>query len=224
VTVSRERKGVLAQPGGTTGTSFGGGVAVTFAQSARCFPRSRLPAKLAMFLLSLTNPLNSGIAANGGVGGIDHDHFVVFVSGVFSNPVRVEHAERPDLTAHALLGNGLEGALELHLVDAMVGGLAVGAALGDGLLTGTAADAHAVNDESLLGAVSQASGLFDPGRLRSAMDSRELPVLPSSDAKKKAHHVTLLLPPQLVDVFVRPHCSKTYLSLKMLSFNVEKKI
>ena len=48
----------------------------------------------------------------------------------------------------------MKGALELHLVDAVVGGLAVGAALGDGLLTGTAADAHAVNDESLLGAVS----------------------------------------------------------------------
>ena len=69
-----------------------------------------------------------------------------FLSVLFRNFLK-KHLSLPT-------GNGLEGALELHLVDAMVGGLAVGAALGDGLLTGTAADAHAVNDESLLGAVS----------------------------------------------------------------------
>ena len=50
--------------------------------------------------------------------------------------------------------DGLERALEFHLVDTMMSGLAVGAALGDGLLAGTTADAHAVDDESLLGAIT----------------------------------------------------------------------
>ena len=48
----------------------------------------------------------------------------------------------------------MKRALEFHLVDTMMSGLAVGAALGHGLLAGTATNAHAVDDESLLGAVT----------------------------------------------------------------------
>ena len=40
------------------------------------------------------------------------------------------------------------------MVDAVVSGLAIRASLGDGLLAGTAANADAVDDESLLRAVS----------------------------------------------------------------------
>ena len=60
-----------------------------------------------------------------------------------------------DMTLRSLrTGDGLKRALELHLVDTMMSGLAVGATFGDGLLAGTTADAHAVDDESLLGAVT----------------------------------------------------------------------
>ena len=48
----------------------------------------------------------------------------------------------------------MERALELHLVDTVVSGLAISAALGDGLLAGTTADTNAVDDKSLFGAVA----------------------------------------------------------------------
>jgi len=205
--VASEREGVLAQPGGAARTSLGGGVAMAFAQSARRLASGRLATKLAMFLLGFADPLDPGITANGGVGGVDHDHFVVLVGRVFAHPVRVEHTERPDLSAHALLCDGLKRALEFHLVDTMMSGLAVGAALGDGLLAGTTADAHAVDDESLLGAITQTPSLLNSGWLRRAMNSGQLPVLPSSDAEEEPHDVRLLFAPQLVHVFVRPHVS-----------------
>ena len=53
-----------------------------------------------------------------------------------------------------LTGDGLKWTLEFHLIDAMVGRLAISASLGDGLLAGTTANADAVNDESLLRAIS----------------------------------------------------------------------
>jgi len=205
MTVAGEGEGVLAQPGGAARASLRCGVAMAFAQSAGRLSGGRLATKLAMFLLGFADPLDPGIATNGGMGGIHHDHFVVLVGRVLADPVRVEHAEGSDLAAYALLGDRLKRALEFHLVDAMMSGFAVRAAFGDGLLAGTAADAHAVDDETLLGAVAQAPGLFNPGWLSSAMDSRQLPVLPGPHAKKKSHNVGLLFPPQLVYVFVRSH-------------------
>jgi len=205
VAVTSEREGVLAQPGGAAGTAFRGGVAMAFAQSARRLASGRLSTKFAMLLLGLTNPLDSGITTDGGVSGIDHDNFVVLVRGVLSDPVRVQDAKGSDLTANTLLRDGLERALEFHLVDTMMSWLAIGAAFGNGLLARSASDADAVDHETLLGAISQAASLLDTGRLRGAMDPRELPVLPGSNAKKKPHDVTLLLTPQLVDVFIRPH-------------------
>jgi len=213
VTVASEREGVLAQPGGATRSSLGGRVAMSFAQAARRLAGSRLSTKLAVFLLSLADPLDSGIAADSGVGGVHHDDFVVLVGGVLTHPVRVKHAERANLATHAFLGDGLKRALELHLVDTMMSGLAVGATFGDGLLAGTTADAHAVDDESLLGAITQTPSLLNSGWLRRAMNSGQLPVLPSSDAEEEPHDVRLLFAPQLVHVFVRPHAS-----VKILKF------
>jgi len=203
--VAGEGEGVLSQPGGATRASLRSGVAMSFAQSARRLSGGRLATELAMFLLGFADPLDPGIATNGGMGGIHHDHFVVLVGRVLADPVRVEHAEGPDLAAYALLGDRLQRALEFHLVDTMMSRFAVSAAFGNWLLAGTAADAHAVDDETLLGSVAQAPGLFNPGWLSSAMDSRQLPVLPGPHAKKKSHNVGLLFPPQLVYVFVRSH-------------------
>jgi len=214
VTVASEREGVLAQPSGATRSSLGGRVAMSFAQAARRLAGSRLSTKLAVFLLSLADPLDSGIAADSGVGGVHHDDFVVLVGGVLTHPVRVKHAEGADLATHAFLGDGLKRALELHLVDTMMSGLAVGATFGDGLLAGTTADAHAVDDESLLGAVTQAPGLLNPGRLGGTVDSGQLPVLPGSNAEEKPHDVGLLFTPQLVHVFVRPHLVLNLISLQ----------
>jgi len=203
--VSGEGKSVLSEPGGATRSSLGGGVSVAFAQSTRSLASGRLATQFAMLLLRFADPLDARISTDGRVGRVDHDDFIVFVGGILTDPVGVEDAERTDLATDAFLGDGLERALELHLVDTVVSGLAISAALGNGLLAGTTADTNAVDDKSLLGAVAQSACLLNTSRLRGAVHARQLTVLPRADAEQKSHHVGLLLPPQFVDIFISAH-------------------
>ena len=57
MTISGEGESVFPEPGSATGTPFGGGIAMSFAQSARRLTSSRLSTQLAVFLLRLANPL-----------------------------------------------------------------------------------------------------------------------------------------------------------------------
>jgi len=176
-----------------------------------------------MLLLRLANPLDARISADGSVSWVDHDNFIVFVGRILANPVGIEDAERSDLATDALLGNGLKRALELHLVDAVVSGLAVGASFGHGLLAGTAANSDAVDDESLLRAISQSARFLDTRRLGSPVHARQLTVLPGADAQKKSHHVGLLLTPKFVDIFISSHVGAlTKTILKILNILIKQ--
>lgn len=101
-----------------------------------------------------------------------------------------------------LLSNRAVGALELEVLNTLVAGLTVNDTLLVGALAATAADADAVNHVALLGLVTEATGLVRARGTRSAMDGRELTVLPASHAKQKAHHIRLLFLPKFLKVFV----------------------
>ena len=58
---------------------------------------------------------------------------------------------------------------------------------------------------TLLGLVAQPARLVGPGGARGPVQRRELAVLPAAHPEQKAHHVRLLLPPQLLDVLVSAH-------------------
>jgi len=203
--VSGEGESVLPLPGSASRTSLGGGITMTLAKSTRRLAGSGLSAQFAMLLLSLANPLNLRVSADGSMGRVDHDDFVIFVGRVITNPIGIQNAKRTNLATDTFLSNGLERALEFHLIDSMVSGLAVRAALGNGLLTRTAADADAVDHKPLLGAVSQPARLLYASWLRRPVDARQLTVLPSADAKKESHHIALLLTPQFVDILIGAH-------------------
>jgi hypothetical protein len=79
---------------------------------------------LAVLVDGLDDPVDTGIAADGLVLGVDEDDFVVLVGRVLVDPVRVEDAQVGAAAADTLLGGGLEGSLVLELVDTLVGGLA----------------------------------------------------------------------------------------------------
>ena len=79
---------------------------------------------LAVLVDGLDDPVDTGIAADGLVLGVDADNLVVLVGGVLVDPVGVEDAEVGAAAADTLLSGGLEGALVLELVDTLVGGLA----------------------------------------------------------------------------------------------------
>ena len=79
---------------------------------------------LAVLVNGVDDPANAGIEANGLVGGVDEDDFVVLVGRVLVDPVRVEDAQVGAAASDTLLSGGLEGTLVLELVDTLVGGLA----------------------------------------------------------------------------------------------------
>lgn len=87
----------------------------------------------------------------------------------------------------------------------MMDRLAVGRTLGHRAFAATTADANSVYDVSLLGLVAQPPRFVGPGGAGSPVQRGQLAVLPAADPQQEAHHVRLLLPPQLLDVLVRAH-------------------
>jgi hypothetical protein len=79
---------------------------------------------LAVLVNGLDDPVDTRVAADGLVLGVDEDDFVVLVRRVLVDPVGVEDAEVSAAFADTLLSGGLERALVLELVDTLVGGLA----------------------------------------------------------------------------------------------------
>ena len=59
--------------------------------------------------------------------------------------------------------------------------------------------------QTLLGFVAESTSFVRSSGARSTVNRRQLSVLPDTDPKQETHHVTLLLPIQLLDVLVRTH-------------------
>lgn len=123
------------------------------------------------------NPVDARVAADSLVLRVDEDNLEVLVGRVLVNPVGVEDTEVGTSATDTLLGGGLERTLVLQLADTLVGGLAVCDTLGYGSLAATTTNADAVDDEALLGLVSQSAGLVRARRTRSAVDDVQLSVL-----------------------------------------------
>ena len=99
-------------------------VSVSLAQTTALLASGGETTALAVLVHRLDDPVDTGIAADGLVGGVDEDDFVVLVGRVLVDPVGVEDTEVSAAAADTLLGSGLEGALVLELVHTLVGGLA----------------------------------------------------------------------------------------------------
>ena len=56
-------------------------------QSSSLLSSGGKSSKLAMLVNRLGNPVDFGVVSDGGVVGVDTDHFIVFVCSVLSNPV-----------------------------------------------------------------------------------------------------------------------------------------
>jgi hypothetical protein len=79
---------------------------------------------LAVLVDGLDDPVDTGIAADGLVLGVDENDLVVLVGRVLVDPVRVEDAQVSAAASDTLLSGRLERTLVLELVDTLVGGLA----------------------------------------------------------------------------------------------------
>merc|ERR1712122_288350 len=104
--------------------------------TARTLASSSKTTELPMLLHGGAHPVDLGVAGDGGVVDVDHDHLVVLVGRILANPVRVKNPESLESTSNPLLSNRLEIPLRLLLVDRTGGlGLTIGATLGDWALT-----------------------------------------------------------------------------------------
>jgi hypothetical protein len=72
------------------------------------------------------DPVDAGIAADRLVVGVDEDDFVVLVDTILVNPVGVQDTKPSTATSNTFLGGRTERALELEVVDTLVGGLTEG--------------------------------------------------------------------------------------------------
>jgi len=151
------------------------------------------------------DPVDTGVLPDGLVGGVDQDDLVVFVGRVLVDPVGVQDTEVTTDAANTGLGDGLVVAGVLELVNTVASGLAVGLTLDDGPLATTTANAHAVDDEALLGLVAEPAGLVRARGAGGAVDGGELTKLPAAHAEDEAQHIRLLLLVELLNVLVGTH-------------------
>lgn len=163
---------------------------------------------LAVFVHGFGNPVDGGVLANGREHGVDENDLEVLVDGVLVDPVRVEHAQGGNTAADPLLGEKAERALALALVAALVLRATVNDALLCLLLHVAAADTHAVNNVARFRLETKRARAIRPARAHSAVDVRQLTVLPAANAKQKAEHVRLLVSRNLLQVLVGTHLER----------------
>jgi len=95
---------------------------VALVETPALLSRSSETAHLAVLVHGLDDPVDAGILADGLVLRVDEDDFKVLVGAVLVDPVGVEDAQVGAAASDALFGDGAERALELELVDTLVGG------------------------------------------------------------------------------------------------------
>lgn len=171
--------------------------------------------KFSVLVNGVGDPVKSGVVSDGIVDGVNHDDFVEFVSSVLSNPVRTENSKGSESLSGSFFSDGALVSLELKLVDTLTLGLTVNNTLGDGFLSATSSDSDSVDDNTLLGFVAQSSCLIRSRRLSNSVKSGELSVFPGSKTEDEAHHIGLLLFPELFEIFVGAHTNR----LTMVYFN-----
>jgi len=151
--------------------------AVALVETTRLLACGSEATALAVLVDGVADPVDAGVAADGFVVGVDKDDLVVLVGRILVDPVGVENAQVGATAANTLLSGGTERALVLELVHTLVGGLAIGGALGNRPLAATTADTHAVDDIALLGLVAKAAGLVRAAGPRGTVDDVQLTVL-----------------------------------------------
>jgi hypothetical protein len=157
---------------------------------------------LTVLVDGVDDPVDSGVTADGLVGGVDEDDFEELVGGVLVDPVRVQDAQVGAFAADTFLGGGTEGALVFELVHTLSGGLTEDGTLLDRALTTTTADTDTVDNVPLLGLVTQATSLVGAGGAGSTVDDVQLTVLPAADTKQEADDIRLLLLVEFFQVLV----------------------
>lgn len=174
LTVTGEGEGVAATVGSLAATTLDLVVKMTLAETTVLAAGGGETTGFAVLVDGGDDPVDAGIATDGGVGGVDEDDLVVLVGGVLVDPVGVEDAKVGATATDAVLSSVTQGALVLELGDTLVTGLTEDGTLVDGPLTTTTADANTVDNVTLLGLVAHATSLVGAGRTGGTVDHVQL--------------------------------------------------
>merc|ERR1719445_1125026 len=131
--LSVELEGVPPEPARPPGAALGLGELASLADASGALAGGGEAAELPVLHDGAAHPVDLGVARDGLVVRVDHDHLEVLVSGVLSDPVRVEDAKPLEPSSDTFLG--------------------------DGALAAAATHGDAVDDEALLVLVAEAPGL-----------------------------------------------------------------
>lgn len=206
VSVSPQRQGVVLLPGVTT-TSLGLGEQVALGNTSGLLSSRSKTSGFSVLVHGVDNPVVSGVSSDGLVRGVHQNDLVVLVGGVLVDPVRVQHSQVANSLTNTLLSSDSRRLLVLELRNTLVGGLTVGGTLGHWSLSATSSDSDTVDHETLLGLVTQSSGLVGSRRSGGSVDDVLLSVLPASDSQQESGDIGLLLSLQFLEVFVGTHFS-----------------
>ena len=108
-------------------------------------------AVLAMLVHSLRNPVDARVTLDCLMSRVNQDHLIKLVSGILSNPVRIEDTETAQLATSTLLSNRAVRTLVLQRVHTMGLGLTIRLTLHNRALATTTLHTNAVDNKSLLG-------------------------------------------------------------------------
>jgi hypothetical protein len=205
LTVTTEGEGVATLPGSATTRALGVVETVTLSMTTGLSADGGKTTGLTTLVNGVGDPVDTGIAADGLVRGVDKDDLKVLVGGILVDPIRVQHTEIGALLTDTLFGGGAEGALVLKLVDTLVDGLTVSGTLGNGSLAATTTNADTVDDISLLGLVAQTTGLVGARGTRSTVNDIQLSEFPTSNTEKETGNIRLLLSGELFEILVGTH-------------------
>lgn len=131
----------------------------------------------------VSDPVVGWVVSDSVVGRINKDDFVVLVGGVFVDPVGVQDSQVGSSSTDSFFSSDLQGLLVLQVVDTLVGWLTVSSTLWNRSLSVTSSDSNSVDNETLLGLVTQLSGLLWSGRSGCSVDDVVLSVFPTSDSQ-----------------------------------------
>ena len=194
-TESPQRDSVSSEPALLLRGSLLVGLVATGEETSVLLASGSEASSISALVLVGGNPVDSGVAGDSLVVGVNEDDFEELEGSVLTDPVGVENSEVSATSGNSLLSGGTVRAVGLQLVDTLVDGLAVDDTLGDGSLAATSSNSDSVDHVSLLGLVAELSGLVDAGRSVNLVNDGELSVLPRSHSEDEAEHVALLLSP-----------------------------
>lgn len=195
-----------------TTTSLGVVEQVTLVDTSGLLAGSGKTSGLSVLVHRVDDPVVSWVSSDGIVRWVHQNDLVVLVGGVLVDPVGVQHSQVAGSSANSLLGGDSQRLLVLQLLNTLVGWLTVSSTLWNRSLSATSSDSNTEDDETLLGLVTQSSGLVWSRRSGSTMNDVLLSVLPTSDSQQESGDIRLLLSLQFFQVFVGTHFSVTFVN------------